>query len=48
MINAEICVHCNKDTSLGSGKFVNRIPSDDNWLCYECDQEIEQEIEFER
>ena len=22
------CVHCNKDTSFGTGKFVNRIPAD--------------------
>jgi len=22
------CVYCNKDTSFGSGKFVNRIPAD--------------------
>ena len=22
------CVHCNKDTSFGSGLFVNRIPAD--------------------
>ena len=22
------CVHCNKDTSFGSGRFVNRIPAD--------------------
>lgn len=24
----EHCTHCNKDTSLGSGLFVSRIPSD--------------------
>lgn len=44
---AEACVHCNKDTSIGSGRFVNRIPvfgdDGDSWLCYECDQQIELE-----
>ena len=25
---SQLCVYCNKDTSFGSGRFVNRIPSD--------------------
>ena len=40
------CVHCGEDTSLGSGRFVNRIPGDvydddakalrDGYACAEC------------
>jgi len=30
------CVHCDKSTAMGSGKFVNRIPVDDGWGCAEC------------
>ena len=40
MTNTEICLECRKDTSVGSGKFVNRIPcgrdNEDGWLCEEC------------
>ena len=35
-----LCVQCRRDTKLGTGLFVNRIPSstDDEigWLCHEC------------
>lgn len=30
------CRDCGEDTSFGSGKFVNRIPADDGWVCAEC------------
>ena len=40
---SEPCVYCNKDTSFGSGRFINRIPSDgdgtrDGYACAECMQ----------
>ena len=35
-----LCTHCHRDTSFGSGLFVNRIPSEteneDGYLCPEC------------
>jgi len=38
------CVNCLEDTSFGSGKFVNRIPAEnekyEGYQCYEC-QSIE-------
>ena len=30
------CVRCGKDTSFGSGRFVNRIPSEDGYACAKC------------
>jgi hypothetical protein len=41
MINiGDNCTHCGRSTALGSGLFVNRIPSEteseDGWLCPEC------------
>lgn len=27
----DLCTHCGEDTSMGSGKFVNRIPSGASW-----------------
>ena len=30
------CEVCGEDTSFGSGRFVNRIPADDNYMCSEC------------
>ena len=33
---SELCRDCGEDTSFGSGKFVNRIPADDGWVCAEC------------
>ena len=37
----QLCVYCNKDTSFGSGRFVNRVPSDgdgtrDGYACADC------------
>ena len=43
----DLCKECGEDTSFGSGKFVNRIPADDQYLCEECLIEIEQEFEVE-
>ena len=37
-----LCTQCNKDTSFGSGRFVNRIPSETDthsgYMCAECQQ----------
>ena len=30
------CTHCGKSTAFGSGRFVNRIPSDDGYSCANC------------
>ena len=30
------CVQCGRDTSFGSGRFVNRIPANDGYLCPDC------------
>ncbi len=34
------CISCFEDTSFGSGKFVNRVPAEDQihkgWLCADC------------
>jgi hypothetical protein len=32
----DLCIECNEDTSFGSGRFVNRIPADDQYMCAEC------------
>jgi hypothetical protein len=42
LLGVEVCVHCGEDTQLGSGRFVNRIPHDDDWLCSDCLFEIEE------
>ena len=44
-----MCLHCRKDTSFGSGRFVNRHPAniynmelgveEDGYCCDECEQE---------
>jgi len=43
-----LCTHCHKDTSFGSGRFVNRIPSEteteSGYMCPEC-QPSEDEID---
>ncbi len=40
----DLCTHCHKDTSFGSGRFVNRIPSttdtEEGYMCPSC-QSIE-------
>ena len=33
---SEPCIDCKKDTQLGSGNFVNRIPAEDSFICAEC------------
>jgi len=43
---SDICLWCRKDTSFGSGKFVNRIyadrqegvdaPYEEGYMCHEC------------
>jgi len=37
------CIGCHEDTQFGSGKFVNRIPADDEkysgYLCVDCQSE---------
>lgn len=37
-----LCTQCNQDTSFGSGKFVNRIPSETDthsgYMCATCQQ----------
>ena len=41
------CIYCFKDTSFGSGRFVNRIPATtdelDGYSCYPCQSEGEEE-----
>ena len=36
----DLCTNCHRDTSFGSGLFVNRVPSctesEDGYLCPEC------------
>lgn len=36
----DLCLECRKDTSFGSGKFINRIPcfreTEEGYLCEEC------------
>lgn len=32
------CRSCGHDTSFGSGRFVNRVPADDGFICAECCQ----------
>jgi hypothetical protein len=36
MLKPNDCIECHEDTSFGSGRFVNRIPADDNYMCAEC------------
>ena len=33
----EICISCVESVEWGSGRFVNRVPTDDGWLCEECE-----------
>tara|TARA_R110002020_G_scaffold359183_3_gene571888 strand:+ start:416 stop:697 length:282 start_codon:yes stop_codon:yes gene_type:complete len=30
------CLDCDRDTSFGSGLFINRVSTDGGWLCAEC------------
>ena len=36
MLKPNDCISCGEDTSFGSGRFVNRIPADDHYMCAEC------------
>ena len=36
MLKPNDCTSCGEDTSFGSGRFVNRIPADDTYMCAEC------------
>jgi hypothetical protein len=36
MSDLDLCIHCQEPTNPGSGKFVNRLPSDDGFACSEC------------
>ena len=38
-MTSESCVECKRDITLGSRYFVNRLPSDDGYLCVECQLE---------
>ena len=51
-----LCTHCHRDTSIGSGLFVNRIPSgtdnEDGYMCpgcqsIECDKCNEKHLDWE-
>mgnify|MGYP003664772214 FL=1 len=48
-MGVQLCNECGEDTSFTSfnGKFVNRIPADDGWLCPDCLNDIENEFEKE-
>ena len=48
-MGVELCNECGEDTSFTSfnGKFVNRVPADDGWLCPDCLNDIENEFEKE-
>jgi len=35
-MNDQHCIECGEDTSFGHGKFVNRVPADDGYLCADC------------
>ena len=47
MLKENDCIECGKDTSFGSGRFVNRIPYNDIYMCEECLIKIENEFEKE-
>ena len=42
IIRENDCILCGEDTSFGSGKFVNCIPADDNYICAECQIDIDE------
>jgi len=43
------CINCFKDTSFGSGRFVNRIPAENDeyegYLCGDCVAEFENDMD---
>ena len=48
-MGVQLCNVCGEDTSFTSfnGKFINRVPADDGWLCPDCLNDIENEFEKE-
>ncbi len=48
-MGVQLCNECGEDTSFTSfnGKFINRVPADDGWLCPDCLNDIENEFEKE-
>jgi len=36
MLVTDLCVDCGRDTSMGSGLWVDRLGWDDDWKCREC------------
>ena len=36
MSTSDPCTECGEPTSFGSGRFVNRVPSDTRYICPEC------------
>lgn len=32
----QTCVDCGDSVAWGSGKFVNRVPATDGWICADC------------
>ena len=32
----DLCQDCGSSVAWGSGKYVNRIPADNGWLCVDC------------
>lgn len=33
---SDTCIDCGASTAWGSGKYVNRVPADDGYLCADC------------
>lgn len=42
---ADICNVCDRACHFGSGRFVNRIPADENYICGECIEKWEREFD---
>ena len=38
-MDTNLCDECGKSTSFGSGRFVNRLATDNGWLCPHCQEE---------
>lgn len=41
----EMCTHCGRDTSAGSGLYVNRIPSSGDWTVLVGDENFEVNVD---
>jgi len=35
-LKTDNCIECDKPTNFGSGRFVNRVPSDEGFVCAQC------------